>query len=89
MSTFDQKGYQRERKLRLKAKGLCQDCDQTKPEAGRTMCERCLQNRIRAGKGLPRLKGLVRPHRSRLPGKPPHEEAERLDRLMYLAGKCA
>ena len=89
MSTFDQRGYQRERKLRLKAKGLCQDCGQTKPEEGRTMCERCLQNRIRAGRGLPRLNGLVRPHRYRLPGKPPGEDTERLDRLMALAEKCA
>src|SRR6266568_7894656 len=78
MRTFEQRAYQRARKQSLKARGLCQDCGQFAPEPQRTMCWRCLQNRINREKGLPRLKGTVRPHGRFTDGKHPREDEVRL-----------
>jgi len=84
MTRFEQRIYQRERKVRLKAKGLCQDCGQFQPEPERTMCWRCLENRKRREKGQPRLKGTVRPHGAKPQKEPVRESAVYLDRMMQL-----
>lgn len=78
-----QRLYQRRRKAALKAAGLCQDCGQVDAKEGRTLCQRCITNRLRAIKGLPRLP------RTDAITKDVYiapEDPSRVDRMLRLAG---
>lgn len=90
-SLFDQRTYQRARKQRLKALGICQDCGQAPPKLDRTLCQRCITNRTNYLKGLPLIPGTKRPHRNehQPQRKPVMEDTERIDRMLALAARLA
>lgn len=74
--------YCKERKARLKALGICQDCGQGKAEPERTLCEYCLGSRRLHDK-------LTRPHVHPSYVKKPVRSVKDIDLMMRLAKRVS